>query len=101
MRMTLILLSMLATTFVQAEEAVVTLQSTVTGSQEQPKVMYLLPWQQPTDAEFEYRMQGSFADELFAPLDRDEFVRGLEYRAMLADKAGVNAEAEGTSHEAN
>ena len=98
MRITLILLSLLASILVQAEEAVVTLRSTVTGSQEQPKVMYLLPWQRPADAEFEYRMQGSFADELFVPLDRDEFVRGLEYQALLADKAVANAEAGSSSH---
>jgi hypothetical protein len=80
-----LVLLFLASTAGWAEEAVVTLRSTVTGSQEQPKVMYLLPWQQPGDAEFEYHMQGSFADELFVPLDRDEFVRGLEYQALLAD----------------
>ena len=53
------------------DEAVVTLHSTVSGSQDWPKViMYLLPWQQPGDADFEYRMQGQLADELFTPVDR-------------------------------
>lgn len=90
---------LLASSAAHAEDAVVTLRSTVTGSQEQPKVMYLLPWQQPGDAEFEYRMQGSFADELFVPLDRDEFVRGLEYQTLLADKALTDADTESTSHD--
>ena len=66
-----------------AQEATVTLHSTVTGSKEQPRVMYLVPWQQPGDARFEYAMQRNFADELFVPIDRDEFVRGLEYQALL------------------
>jgi len=83
MRTISVMLILLASMAVRSEEAVVTLRSTVTGSQDQPKVMYLLPWQQPGDAEFEYRMRGSFADELFAPLDRDEFVRGLEYQVLL------------------
>ena len=66
-----------------AQEALVTLRSTVTGNQEQPRVMYLVPWQQPGQLEFDYDMQGSFADEVFAPIDREEFVRGLDYRAMI------------------
>jgi hypothetical protein len=66
-----------------AQEAVVTLRSTVSGNQEQPRVMYILPWQQPGEAEFDYRLRGGIADELFVPVDRDEFVRGLEYQAMI------------------
>lgn len=66
-----------------AQEAVVTLRSTVTGNQEQPKVMYIVPWQQPGNSEFEYRMESTIADELFAPVDRDEFVRELGYKSML------------------
>lgn len=85
MRTISVMLFLLASMAARSEEAVVTLRSKVTGSQDQPKVMYLLPWQQPGDAEFEYRMRGSFADELFVPLDRDEFVRGLEYQALLDD----------------
>ena len=69
----------------QAQEAVVILRSTVTGSQDQPKVMYLLPWQQPGDANFDNRMRGSFAQEMFQPIDRDEFVRGLEFQTLLED----------------
>ena len=93
MRTPLLIISLLASHLVLAEEAVVTLRSTVTGNQEQPRVMYLLPWQQPLNAEFEHQMQGSFADELFMPLDRDEFVRGLEYQALLTDEAGEHAAA--------
>ena len=85
MRMPTTQLLLVATATAQGDEAVVTLHSTVSGSQDQPKVMYLLPWQQPGDADFEYRMQGSFADELFTPVDRDEFVRALEYQALLDD----------------
>jgi hypothetical protein len=81
------LLLLLASLPLMAQEAIVTLGSTVTGSQDQPKVMYIVPWQQPGEARFDYAMQGSFADELFEPIDRDEFVRGLNYQAMLDDVA--------------
>lgn len=69
---------------VAAQEAVVTLRATVTGNQEQPKVMYIVPWQQPGSTEFDYEPGSSFAAELFSPLDRDEFVRGLNYQAAIS-----------------
>lgn len=67
-----------------AEDAEVRLGSTVTGSREQPRVMHLVPWQQPPAADFDYRLGSGLADELFAPVDRDEFVRGLHYRQTIA-----------------
>ncbi|MEP5764066.1 MAG: hypothetical protein ABJ308_05715 [Halieaceae bacterium] len=75
----LLLLSLTAT----AQEAVVTLRATVTGNREQPKVMYIVPWQQPGATEFEYQPAAALAEDLFQRLDRDEFVRELEYREML------------------
>jgi len=75
-----------------AQEAVVTLRSTVTGNQEQPRVMYIVPWQQPGDTEFNYELRVGIAQELFAPVDREEFVRGLDYREMIdAAEAGADA----------
>ena len=66
-----------------AQEAVVTLRSTVTGNQEQPRVMYILPWQPPGRSKFEYSLGSDIAKELFAPVDREEFVRGIKYQAMI------------------
>jgi hypothetical protein len=68
-----------------AQEPVVTLRSTVTGEQQQPRVMYLVPWQQPVEGTFNYELEAGFAQELFAPVDRDEFRRDLEYQARLDD----------------
>lgn len=70
-----------------AQEASVTLQSTVSGDQEQPRVMYIVPWQQPGAAAYDYELENTIADELFAPVDRDEFVRGLVYRHRLDQRA--------------
>jgi hypothetical protein len=70
-----------------AEEALVTLRATVTGNQEQPRVMYIMPWQQPEATEFDYRPGSGIADELFRQVDRDEFLRELEYRQMLGSTA--------------
>lgn len=80
----------------QAEEARVTLQSTVSGNQEQPKVMYIVPWQQPATPEFDQQLQSGIAAQLFTPMDRDEFVRELAYRDMLDDGASQQAASDAT-----
>ena len=77
-----------------AQEAVVTLRSTVTGNQEQPKVMYIVPWQQPGSTEFDYEPGSSFAEELFSPLDRDEFVRSLNYQAVISTDVDGGADGQ-------
>lgn len=71
------------------QEAVVVLQSTVTGNQEQPKVLYIVPWQQPDGPESLYRPLTSLVDDVFQPVERVEFVRELNYRQMLADAQQV------------
>lgn len=66
-----------------ADEPVVTLQSTVSGSQEQPRVMYIVPWQEPGAAHIDYDLDNRLVEEVFAPIDRDEFVRELNFRLQL------------------
>ena len=68
---------------VLAQKPMVTLRATVTGNQEQPRVMYILPWQPPEGREYEYTPTQALADDLFRRLDRGEFVRELEYREAL------------------
>ncbi len=64
-------------------ETQVILHSTVTGNREQPRVMYIVPWDQPGDSRFEHKLQRSIARELFDPIDRDEFVRAMTYKTKL------------------
>ena len=64
-------------------ETQVILHSTVTGNREQPRVMYIVPWDQPGDSRFEHKLQRSIARELFDPIDRDEFVRARTYQTKL------------------
>lgn len=92
MRALIFVITMMLTGALNAQEAVVTLRSTVSGNQEQPKVMYIVPWQQPGETEFEYAPVSSLADELFSPVDRDEFVRGLTYQAMIGAAGDSGAE---------
>ncbi len=70
-----------------AQEANVALRSTVSGNQEQPRVMYIVPWQQPDAAEFDFALHNGIAEDLFTPLDRDEFLRGLAWREERREAA--------------
>ena len=68
-----------------SEEAVVVLRSTVKGNQEQPRVMYIVPWQRPGDSSLEYQPMDSLVNDLFTPVDRAEFTRELQYRDILTE----------------
>jgi len=84
----LTLLLALAAQWAASQEAVVTLRSTVTGNQEQPRVMYILPWQQPGAMQFEYTPGSGLAQDLFTRIDREEFLREMNYREMLSAPGG-------------
>lgn len=62
----------------QGEEPVVNLGTTVTGSQEQPKVLYILPWQPPQGTELVQADFSAELDSLYQPVEREEFLRHLE-----------------------
>lgn len=66
-----------------AREANINLQTTVTGNQEQPRVMYILPWQSPLSPELEIEMLSSQEDAVFGHVERDEMQRNLEAAGEL------------------
>src|SRR5690606_14033279 len=95
-RLTLALLAACASIPVLAqdarEEANVVLHSTITGNQEQPKVVYIVPWQGPGDADKLNQPMQPVLSDVFAPIDRAEFQRELKYRAeSAADNAAKSA----------
>ncbi|MFT4825971.1 MAG: hypothetical protein ACI9J0_003913 [Cryomorphaceae bacterium] len=90
-RIASVVLTCAASAATLAQEPIVTLRSTVTGNQEQPRVMYIVPWQQPGGSNFEYVMESSIGDELFAPVDREEFVRSMGYEEKIGTRASTAA----------
>lgn len=68
-----------------AQEPVMTLRSTVKGNQEQPKVLYVIPWQSAPKTNFDYKPDGRLLETVFEPIDRDEFLREVNYRKQLKD----------------
>lgn len=83
--------ALLASGAAVAQEARVVLRSTVVGNQEQPKVLYIVPWQQAETPELIYQPLQSLVDGVFEEIDRDEFVRELSYQEKV-EKAQLSAQ---------
>lgn len=62
------------------------LQSTFKGNQEQPKVMYIVPWKKIKAPAAAYQPLDSLIGANFEYLDRDEFRRGIAYRSGIASE---------------
>lgn len=55
----------------------------ITGNQELPKVLYIVPWQKAQPGELTGRPVNTLLDEVLAPLDREEFSRQVDYYGDL------------------
>jgi hypothetical protein len=53
--------------------------TTITGNQELPKALHIVPWKSADSGDLAGRPLNSLVDELLAPIDRDVFLRELEY----------------------
>ena len=51
----------------------------ITGNQELPKVLYIVPWQKSDPGDLMGRPVNTLLDEVLAPVDREEFIRRVEY----------------------
>ena len=55
----------------------------ITGNQELPKVLYIVPWQKSDPGDLIGRPVNTLMDEVLAPLDREEFLRQVDYYGDL------------------
>ena len=51
----------------------------ITGNQELPKVLYIVPWKQSDPGDLMGRPVNTLLDEVLTPLDREEFIRRVKY----------------------
>ena len=51
----------------------------ITGNQELPKVLYIVPWQKSDPGNLMGKPVNTLLDDVLAPLDREEFLRQVEY----------------------
>lgn len=82
---TLLLLGTLATMPALAQdEGVVVLSDTVIGNQEQPKVLYIVPWQAAEDdTMLKQPLATQLHGEVFEHVERQEHIRELKYLQAL------------------
>jgi hypothetical protein len=55
----------------------------ITGNQELPKVLYIVPWKKADPGDLMGRPVNTLLDEILAPLDREEFVREVGFYGDL------------------
>ncbi len=58
----------------------------ITGNQELPKVLYIVPWQKSDPGDLTGKPVNTLLDEVLAPIDRSEFIRQVEYYGDLFGK---------------
>ena len=51
----------------------------ITGNLELPKVLYIVPWKKSDPGDLMGRPVNTLLDEVLAPLDREEFIRQVDY----------------------
>ena len=56
----------------------------ITGNQELPKVLYIVPWQKSDPGDLLGKPVNTLLDEVLAPLDREEFIRQVDYYSDLS-----------------
>jgi hypothetical protein len=55
----------------------------ITGNQELPKVLYIVPWKKSDPGVLTGKPVNSLLDEVLAPIDRSEFIRQVDYYGDL------------------
>lgn len=58
----------------------------ITGNQELPKVLYIVPWQKSDPGDLTGKPVNTLLDEVLAPIDRSEFLRQVDYYDDLYGK---------------
>jgi hypothetical protein len=61
----------------------------ITGNSELPTVLYIVPWQKSDPGDMQGKPVNTLLDEVLAPLDREEFIREVNY---YRDLNGVSEE---------
>lgn len=75
----------------QDKQAVIKLEDTIRGDQEQPKVLTIVPWQLP---EVKEPLPSPILDRInkqFAPLERSEFKRQIDFLTQQKNRLSYSA----------
>ncbi|TVZ40707.1 hypothetical protein P886_0035 [Alteromonadaceae bacterium 2753L.S.0a.02] len=78
------LVLLLASQMSVAQQDVVEMSATVTGNQEQPKVIYIVPWKRADDDSILYQPLNSKTNNIFGHVERSEHRRELKFISELS-----------------
>lgn len=57
--------------------------TTITGNQELPKALHIVPWKPASAGDLSGRPMNSLVDEILEPIDRDVFLREIDYYEVV------------------
>ncbi len=77
--------------------AVLEIDDTIVGNQEQPRVMNIIPWQPPSGPDHLYSPLRMSDLELFQTIERSEFLRYIERKKMGSKQSVEQSQAEAQS----
>lgn len=79
------------------DSKVLELQSTIVGSQEQPEVIYIVPWKQIEAPAPNYEPMQNLVNSQFDLLDRDEWRRRIDLQKIIDASASQASESVATN----
>lgn len=74
-----------------APDELVLERTEITGNRELPKVLYIVPWRKSDPGALVGKPANTLLDEVLAPLDREEFIRQVDYYSDLFGDSGSRA----------
>lgn len=90
----MIMLALITLSVNAQDEEVVNIDATITGNQEQPKVLYIVPWKQTKDTSILSRGLESRLSDVFDHVDRSEHMREVEFFETMAEQKSDQAKPE-------
>ena len=86
MKQFLVLIMLLAATIAQGQNEEITIESRVTGNQEQPNVLTIVPWKPADDFQVIEQGYDEQFERIFPHLEPSEFERRRHFAADLEDE---------------
>ncbi len=85
----IVLLTLLCANLTWAQgKSIVELSDTITGNQEQPKVLYIVPWKAADDNTILYQqLKTRLQRDVFKHIERSEHLREIKYINQLSEAA--------------
>lgn len=92
MRLCLFFVLSLSSMVLQADDRLIMQGTAITGNQELPKVLYIVPWKKASLPDLGAPPLQSLISDALAPLERDEFRRQIRYYYQLSEQQKQDSE---------